>query len=76
MQPGDTASTTMADRDGERPLPPAWWEGSTYPTCEQFTGNGDPFHTFERIFDGNADRAWSLLHARGRHAHHSRCQAG
>ncbi len=36
-----------------------WWERSTYPTCEQVTGNGDPFRTFERIFDGNADRAWS-----------------
>lgn len=48
-----------AERDGERPVPPAWWERSKYPTCEQVNESGDPFRTFERIFDGNADRAWS-----------------
>jgi len=49
--------TQRANNDGRprRPLPPTWWQGSTYPTCEHVTGNGDPFRTFEHIFDGNAD---------------------
>ncbi len=48
-----------ADRDGERPPAPAWWQGTKYPTCEWVSDTGDPVRTFERALDGNADRAWS-----------------
>ncbi len=39
-----------ADRDGERPPAPAWWQGTEYPASMGCNADGDPVRGFERDF--------------------------